>query len=93
MIVGLRKPSEMERHEIWDAQMRSQYIDPIENFPHKIDQLLAALNRVSRFLRINSVLLVIYLAVHDAKNWTNLITFILLSCQCLDIAFIVVYFK
>jgi hypothetical protein len=27
-------------------QMRSRYIDPIENFPNQIDQLLEALNRV-----------------------------------------------
>lgn len=35
--------------EIRDAQMRSQYIDPIEDFPNKIDQLLDALNRVNSF--------------------------------------------
>jgi hypothetical protein len=27
--------------------MRSQYFDPIEHFPDKIDQLLDAINRVS----------------------------------------------
>ncbi len=32
---NLKKSNEKER----DAQMRSQYIDPIENFSNKIDQL------------------------------------------------------
>ncbi|CAF4098382.1 unnamed protein product [Adineta steineri] len=29
-----------------DCRMRSQYIDPIENFPDRIDQLLEAVNRI-----------------------------------------------
>ena len=29
-----------------DAQMRSQYVDLIENFPNQIDKLLDAINRV-----------------------------------------------
>lgn len=68
----MRKPTEMEIHEIWDAQMRQQYVDPFESFSRKIDELLVALDRVRRFLRINSVLLDIYLVVQDAKNWTIL---------------------
>ena len=29
-----------------DSQMDSKHFDPIENFPDKIDQLMASLNRV-----------------------------------------------
>jgi hypothetical protein len=29
-----------------DTRMRSEYFDPIEHFPERIDQLLDALNRV-----------------------------------------------
>jgi hypothetical protein len=46
IIVGLKKQTEEEIHEERDALMRSTYHDPIEQFPHKIDQLLDALNRV-----------------------------------------------
>ncbi|CAF1253004.1 unnamed protein product [Adineta steineri] len=42
----LRKPNVEELYEIQDSRMRSQYVDPIENFPDKIDQLLDAINRV-----------------------------------------------
>ena len=45
--LGLKKPSGGEIVEERDAQMRSQYIDPIEHFPNKIDQLLTVLTRVS----------------------------------------------
>lgn len=45
-IVGLKKPTEEEKHEERDAIMRSEYHDPIERFPDKVDQLLSALNRV-----------------------------------------------
>jgi hypothetical protein len=38
--------SEEEIHEERDALMRSEYFDPIERFPDRIDQLLDALNRV-----------------------------------------------
>lgn len=29
-----------------DEEMRSKYLDPIESFPDKIDELLEAFNRV-----------------------------------------------
>ena len=45
-ILGLKKPTEEEIQEEQDAAMRTQYVDPIESFPGKIDQLLDALNRV-----------------------------------------------
>jgi hypothetical protein len=46
IIVGLKKQTEEEIHEERDALMRLKYHNPIEQFPHKIDQLLDALNRV-----------------------------------------------
>jgi len=45
-ILGLKKASQTESLEERDSRMRSQYFDPIENFPDKIDQLLEELNRV-----------------------------------------------
>jgi hypothetical protein len=42
----LKKRSETEIHEERDALMRSEYYDPIERFPEKMDKLLDALNRV-----------------------------------------------
>jgi hypothetical protein len=45
-ILGLKKPTAEEIFEERDSQMRSQYFDPIENFPDRIDQLLECLNRV-----------------------------------------------
>ncbi len=45
--VGMKKPSEEELHEERDAVMRSEYFDPVERFPEKIDQFLDAINRVS----------------------------------------------
>jgi hypothetical protein len=41
-VIGLGGSNEFER----DAQMRPKYLDPIEHFPDKMDQLLDALNRV-----------------------------------------------
>jgi len=46
----LKKLNELEIQEARDAQMRLQYMNPIENFPNKIDQLLDALNRVGFIL-------------------------------------------
>jgi hypothetical protein len=40
--IGLGGSNEFER----EVQIRSKYMDPIEHFPDKIDQLLDALNRV-----------------------------------------------
>ncbi|CAF4041633.1 unnamed protein product [Adineta steineri] len=39
---GMKKVTEEERN----IQMRSEYYDPIERFPEKIDQLLNALNQI-----------------------------------------------
>lgn len=43
MCLGLTKANEWEERDI---HMRSQYVDPIEGFPAKMDQLLEALNKV-----------------------------------------------
>ena len=48
--IGMGPSHELRRMEEYDEQMRSQYVDPIEGFPRKIDQLLDALNRVSDFV-------------------------------------------
>ena len=50
--------------------MRSQYFDPIEHFPERIDQLLDALNRVCSSLVTLSILcfLVIFLALYNSKS-------------------------
>jgi Polycystin cation channel len=42
--LGIRKCNESDQR---NKQMRSEYRDPIEDFPAKIDQLLEALNRVA----------------------------------------------
>jgi len=44
---GLKKLSEEEIHEQRDAVMRTQYFDPIERFPERIDQLLDTIDRVN----------------------------------------------
>jgi len=63
---GLKEQSDEER----DALMRSEYFDPIQHFPEKIDQLLNALNRVCLTLFISSIFcyLFIFLALYDTKN-------------------------
>ncbi len=43
---GLKKPTELELAEERDARMRSKYMDPIEYFPDKVDQLFETLDRV-----------------------------------------------
>ena len=45
-ILGWRKPTEEEIFLERDARMRSEYFDPIERFPERIDQLLNAINQV-----------------------------------------------
>ena len=42
----LERRDEIDRFIERDEQMRSKYVDPIENFPEKMDQLLGALNKV-----------------------------------------------
>ncbi|CAF4310238.1 unnamed protein product [Adineta steineri] len=44
--IGWKKVTEVEIQEQRDIRMRSQYFDPIERFPDRIDQLLDALNRI-----------------------------------------------
>ncbi len=48
----MKKPTEEEMQEERDAIMRSEYFDPIERFPERMDQLLDAINRVCRILMI-----------------------------------------
>ncbi|CAF0966370.1 unnamed protein product [Adineta steineri] len=43
---GLKKLNQEEIQEERDCRMHSQYFDPIENFPDKIDQLLEAFNKL-----------------------------------------------
>ncbi|CAF1320727.1 unnamed protein product [Adineta steineri] len=43
---GLKRLSQEEIQEERDCRMRSQYFDPIKNFPDRIDQLLEALNKI-----------------------------------------------
>jgi hypothetical protein len=42
----LKKASKTEIQAEQDSRMRSEYFDPIENFPDKIDQLLEAIDKV-----------------------------------------------
>jgi len=68
--LGLKKRNEEEIHEERDAFMRSEYFDPIEHFPEKIDQLLNALNRVCLILILYHLylLFVHFLVLYDTKN-------------------------
>ncbi|UJR09075.1 hypothetical protein I4U23_013322 [Adineta vaga] len=43
---GLRKRSQSEVYAERDRRMRSLFFDPIEHFPRKIDELLAAIDRI-----------------------------------------------
>ncbi len=45
-ILGLKKASQTESLEERDSRMRPQYVDHIESFSDRIDQLLEGLNRV-----------------------------------------------
>jgi len=47
--LGIKKRTKSEIYEEWDAKMRSQYYDPIERFPEKIDELLQVFDRVNLF--------------------------------------------
>jgi hypothetical protein len=44
--VGWKKPNEEDLFEERDRRMRAQYVDPIEHFPVKIDQLSEAVKQV-----------------------------------------------
>ena len=46
-LVGFGQSEDVRRQEEYDQQMRDKYLDPVENFPAKMDQLLVALNRVT----------------------------------------------
>jgi uncharacterized protein YneF (UPF0154 family) len=46
---GLKKPNELEIQEERDKQMRSQYLDPCDALPIKINQLSEAIDRVCLF--------------------------------------------
>ena len=43
---GIRKADENDGHGERDRRLRSEYVDPVDGFPEKMDQLLEALNRV-----------------------------------------------
>ena len=45
--LGLRGRRQSDLFLEYDQRMRSRYLDPVEHFPDKIDQLIAALDRVS----------------------------------------------
>ncbi|CAF4075569.1 unnamed protein product [Adineta steineri] len=42
--IGVYHQAEIQEER--DCRVRSQYVDPIENFPNKMDQFLEALNRI-----------------------------------------------
>jgi len=65
----LKKPTEEEVQEQRDVIMRSEYFDPIERFPERMDQLLDAINRVCRTLMMSyRFILADCLALYDAKS-------------------------
>jgi hypothetical protein len=66
--IGLKKPNELERAEERDSRMRSKYIDPIENFPDKVDQLFEALDRVCSFFYFIFSSMFLCLASIEYKN-------------------------
>jgi len=47
LCLGLKNPDGSKIQEERDRRMRSEYHDPIERFPEKIDQLLEAIDQVS----------------------------------------------
>ena len=53
--IGAAGSDESSRHEEYDQLMRSKYVDPVRNFPDKIDQLFSALDRVT-FVSLNDAL-------------------------------------
>ncbi len=53
--LGWKKATEEELVEERDALMRSEYFDPIERCPEKIDELFDALNRVCESFLISDV--------------------------------------
>ncbi|CAM4960114.1 unnamed protein product, partial [Rotaria socialis] len=60
----LSKSSELER----DEDMRSRYIDPIESFPDKINQLLDVLNQFHGEQQLGQSRKEIKLSVDDTFN-------------------------
>ena len=45
--LGLGQLGELRRREDYDEKMRATYVDPVEQFPEKVDQLMMALDRVT----------------------------------------------
>ena len=54
-VLGLRKPTQEEIYLERDERMRSEYFDPIERFPERMDQLLDVINRVCPTLDVISL--------------------------------------
>ena len=80
--IGLKQPIELEMHEIRDAQMRSQYIGPIENFLNQIDKLLDVISRVCSFDYREKVLIFVCLDLYESKAEKNLIRLMIVDLVC-----------
>ena len=74
-LLGLGRSTASHRQEEYDEEMRSKYVDPVENFPGKMDQLLDALNRVSNSILLPScrpeVPFLISVGVHRSARPSN----------------------
>ncbi len=44
LVIGMKKSDQWELQEERDKRMQSEYYDPIEGFPEKVDQLLEVLS-------------------------------------------------
>jgi hypothetical protein len=58
LYLGLRRMNVLEIQEERDRRMRSEYYDPIERFPDKLDQLIEALEKLGQ--------------VCDVENYNNI---------------------
>ena len=77
-LLGLGRSTDLCRQEDYDEEMRSKYVDPVENFPNKMDQLLDALDRVSDSILVSlcrpEVCIRISTGVHGSarpSNWSK----------------------
>ena len=68
MILGLRKATQEEIHEEYDARMREEYFHPIERFAERIDQLLDVINRVCLQYSLSSIFILSFLVIFDANR-------------------------
>ena len=68
MILGLRKATQEEIREGYDARMRQEYFHPIERFPERIDQLLDVINRVCLQYSLSSIFILSFLVIFDANR-------------------------